>query len=568
MSSPPSVTVTRFAPSPSGNLHVGGARTALFCFAFAKGRHGRFVLRIEDTDQKRSSDAASLGFLKDLEWLGLRWDEGPVFEAPDGSSIGGGDHGPYFQSQRLEIYDAAITRLLEEGKAYEAFDTAEELDAARAAARAAGRPFRYDGAAALAMSDSDRAAARAGGKPGVVRFRSEGRAVTIRDEILGEATLPAGEVDDFVIRKADGFPTYHFAVVVDDESMGVTHVLRAQEHFNNTAKHLLLQEALGYRIPVYAHLPIIFNPDGSKMSKRDKDRALREAVVARGLEAPPNGRDGLPLCDQATFERWRGDKTVQLPGEVCSAIAEVLGVELPEINVEDFRRSGYLPEVLVNFLALNGWSPGNDLEKFDLAFLCERFSLERVVKTPAKFDRAKLLAFNLDALQAMDGETFLARLRAHGARYHPEFVARIGEANFAILAAASHPRSKTLDEVFRGNRFLVEPDDGIAWERTKAVEKALFKGEPTGLELLAAAKPELEAVAADDWSASSLEARLTAFCEAREVGNIGRIAQPLRIAVSGGTVSPPIFDTLAMLGRASTLARVDRCLASLSAAAS
>ena len=369
-----STVVTRFAPSPSGNLHVGGARTALFCYAFAKGRGGRFVLRIEDTDQKRSSDAASLGFLKDLDWFGLRWDEGPTFDAPDGTLVGGGAHGPYFQAQRLDLYDAAIETLLAEGKAYPAFDTAEDLDAARAAARAEGRPYRYDGSKAMAMTEIDREAARAEGRPCVIRFRSDARAVTIRDEILGEATLPAGEVDDFVIRKGDGFPTYHFAVVVDDELMGVTHVLRAQEHFNNTAKHLLLQEALGYRTPVYGHLPIIFNPDGSKMSKRDKDRTLREAVVARGIDAPPAGRDGRPLCDAETFGRWRGDKTVQLASDVCEAIAAALDVELPEINVEDFRRSGYLPEVLVNFLALNGWSPGHDLEKFDLAFLCERFA--------------------------------------------------------------------------------------------------------------------------------------------------------------------------------------------------
>lgn len=561
-----STVVTRFAPSPSGNLHVGGARTALFCYAFAKGRGGRFVLRIEDTDQKRSSDAASLGFLKDLDWLGLRWDEGPTFDAPDGTLVGGGAHGPYFQAQRLDLYDAAIETLLAEGKAYPAFDTAEELDAARAAARAEGRPYRYDGSKAMAMTEIDREAARAEGRPCVIRFRSDARAVTIRDEILGEATLPAGEVDDFVIRKGDGFPTYHFAVVVDDELMGVTHVLRAQEHFNNTAKHLLLQEALGYRTPVYGHLPIIFNPDGSKMSKRDKDRTLREAVVARGIDAPPAGRDGRPLCDAETFGRWRGDKTVQLASDVCEAIAAALDVELPEINVEDFRRSGYLPEVLVNFLALNGWSPGHDLEKFDLAFLCERFALDRVVKTPAKFDRAKLLAFNLDALQAMDGETFLRRLREHGERYHPGFLARLDEANLALLAAASHPRSKTLDEVFRGNRFLVEPDDAIRWERTKPVEKALLKGEPTGLDLLAQARQELEGVSEGDWNASSLEARLTAFCEAREVGNIGKVAQPLRIAVSGGTVSPPIFDTLAMLGRPSSLARIDRCLAAFAGA--
>ncbi|MHC4869743.1 MAG: glutamate--tRNA ligase, partial [Planctomycetota bacterium] len=220
-------TVTRFAPSPSGNLHVGGARTALFCYAFAKGHDGRFVLRIEDTDQKRSSEAAGLGFLADLDWLGLHWDEGPVFTCQDGRSVGGGEHGPYFQSERLATYDAAIDRLIAEGKAYLAFDTPEELDAARQAARAEKRAFRYDGAAARALSDADRERLRAEGRPCVVRFASPQRDIVIRDEILGEATLPAGEVDDFVIRKADGFPTYHFAVVLDDAAMQVTHVLRA-----------------------------------------------------------------------------------------------------------------------------------------------------------------------------------------------------------------------------------------------------------------------------------------------------------------------------------------------------
>ncbi|MFM7807475.1 MAG: glutamate--tRNA ligase, partial [Planctomycetota bacterium] len=260
---PTGTIVTRFAPLPSGHLHVGGARTALFCWAYAKGRGGTFLLRIEDTDQKRSSDASSVGFLKDLKWLGIDWDEGPEFEG-----CGGGVSGPYFQSERVDIYNRHLTQLVDAGKAYYAFDTAEELERKRAAAKAAGVAYRYDGSESVARSKGEVERLLAEGRPAVIRFRTPVGPITIKDEILGEATLPAGEVDDFVIRKADGFPTYHFAVVVDDELMGVTHVLRAQEHFNNTAKHMVLQDALGFRRPTYGHLPLIFNPDGSKMSKR------------------------------------------------------------------------------------------------------------------------------------------------------------------------------------------------------------------------------------------------------------------------------------------------------------
>ncbi len=550
--------VTRFAPSPSGHLHVGGARTALFCWAFARGRDGRFVLRIEDTDRKRSSEEASLGFMRDLAWLGLGWDEGPTIAELPGE--GGGDHGPYFQSERLPIYLEQLERLLADGRAYHAFDTPEELDAKRRLAREAKQPYRYD-RAALALSPEEVSARLGAGQPSVVRFRAPDEAVTIVDEVLGEAVIPAGEIDDFVIRKADGFPTYHFAVVVDDALMQVTHVLRAQEHFNNTAKHLLLQDALGFPRPSYGHLSLIMNPDGSKMSKRDKDKVLRSAVRDRELGSPPIGPSGEPLVDGETWDRWRRDKTVQLDLPVLEAVAEALDVSLPEINVADFRRSGYLPEVLCNFLSLNGWSAGDDIEKFDLRFLVERFGLDRVQKTPARFDRDKLLAFNLDAIQAMTPDEFATRARRHAERFHPEFLTRLDEAQFAILCEASRERSKTLDEPFRTNRFLVLPDDRIEWPISKPVRKAMFRGEPTGLQLLGRVRDRLADSA--EFTATALEALITEFAESEADGNLGRIAQPLRIAVSGGPVSPPIFDTLAILGRDAVLARIDRCRAAL-----
>jgi len=538
---------TRFAPSPSGHLHVGGARTALFCWAFAKGRDGTFILRIEDTDQKRSSDAASIGFAKDLHWLGILWDEGPEWQG-----VGGGPHGPYFQSERLELYNHHLQRLLDAGHAYYAFETGDELDAKRKAASAAGKPYRYD-RAALALSPDEVKTKLAAGVPAVIRLKCPGHDVTIKDEVLGEATIPASEIDDFVIRKADGFPTYHFAVVVDDELMQVSHVLRAQEHFTNTAKHMLLQDALGFRRPAYAHLPIICNPDGSKMSKRDKDKALRKAVAERKLTEPPEG-----TVDAAAWAAWLGDKNIQLDLGTGQRLADALGITLPEINVDDFKRSGYLPEVLINFLALNGWSPGNDIEKFDLEFLRTAFDPRRVVKTPAKFDRMKLLSFNCDAITGMPHEEFLRRASAHGRMHHAAFMDRLGEQGIAMLAKASQERSKTLDDMFRGNRFFVIADEALTWERSKNTEKAMLGESPNGCDHLRALLPVLSAVS--DWTAAGIEAAVKPYAEAHAGGQLGKAAQPLRIAVSGGTVSPPIFDTLAIVGKASTLRRIERAI--------
>ena len=540
---------TRFAPSPSGHLHVGGARTALFNWAYAQGRGGKFILRIEDTDQKRSSDAASVGFLKDLKWLGIDWNEGPEFEG-----CGGGEFGSYFQSERLEIYNKFLEQLVQQEKAYYAFDTAAELDAARKECKSRNQAYRYDRSRADAISSAQVQAWRNEGKPAVIRFKTPPGPITIHDEILGDATLPAGEVDDFVIRKADGFPTYHFAVVVDDELMGVTTVLRAQEHFNNTAKHIVLQDALGFRRPTYGHLPLIFNPDGSKMSKRDKDKLLRKTAQDKKLTAPPAN-----TVDAARFTAWLGDKNSQLDFVEATAMAAALNIELPEINVDDFRRSGYLPHVMCNFLALNGWGPGNDLEKFDNAYLCANFALDRVQKTAAKFDRVKLLSFNLDAIQKLSRESFGALVKAHGENFHPEFMKKITTAQFDLLVAASHERSKTLDELFRGNRWLALGDEELTWEKSKQVEKALLSGTPSGLDRLKELRGVLEAVAT--WTPAGIEESIRQWAATAGLADqIGQIAQPLRVGVTGCTISPPIFDTLAILGQPSSLRRIDRCL--------
>ena len=540
--------ITRFAPSPTGHLHVGGARTALFNWALARQLGGRFVLRIEDTDVLRSTDAAVAGILEDLAWLGIPWDEGP-----EHAGIGGDPRGvgPFFQSRRLERYRAAADALIEKDLAYPAFETPEELDALRRRAQAESGVFRY-----LRAPGWDRAAAlaRMAREPHVVRFRWPHEALSVHDEILGDVSFPPDFGDDFVIVKRDGFPTYHLGVVVDDEQMGVTHVLRGQEHLNNTPRHLALQRALGFRTPAWAHLPLIQNPDGSKMSKRDAARAL-EAALAR---LPADDPRGAAL-------RAAGFPEKPLSPEPLAAFAAELGVELPAITVEDFRRAGYLPEVIVNFLALLGWSPGEkladgrDLERFDAAYLASRFSLARVGRGNAKFDRTKLLAFSQETIAALADDAFLERWRGWCARYAPEAAARIAGERARWFAAAVRPRARTLAEPSAPGgpgRFALVADDAFAYD-AKAVEKHLAKGTPPGSALLAAARDALAGL--PEFAPEPLEAAAAAVAAGRGV-KLGAVAQALRVAVTGGAASPPLGLTLACLGREAVLARIARCL--------
>lgn len=545
---------TRFAPSPSGHLHVGGARTAMFCLAFAKRHgsdHGQMLLRIEDTDQRRSSEAASMAFLEDLEWLGISWDEGPQF-----GDSGGGDTGPYFQSKRLSIYEEHLNGLLERGQAYRAFETTEQLNEKRAEARAAKQPYRYD-RAALGLSEKQVSDLLAAGTPYVVRFKVPDEAITVHDEVLGEVRTESGQLDDFIIWKADGFPTYHLAVVIDDASMGVTHVIRGQEHLNNTPKHVVLQDALGFDRPVYAHLSLIMNPDGSKMSKRDQDKTLRRAVKEAGLTESPSGAGG-PVIEAASWSTWLARKDAQLQPDETERLAQELGVQLPEINVNDFRRAGYLPEVLLNYLALLGWSPGGDLEQFDMAFLIENFDLNRVVKSPARFDRDKLLAFNLDAIQAMSGSQFESRLRAYCEAEVPSFIEQLTDLQFKQVAACNQERSKTLRDPVEACQFLLLPTESITIQDSKSVRRAMAGGPPAGADHLLELKSRLAAL--DPWDVATLEGVIEAYAQEHADGKLGKVAQPLRVAVTGTTVSPPIYDTLVMLGRTETMARINQCL--------
>jgi glutamyl-tRNA synthetase len=571
----PHPVVTRFAPSPTGHLHIGGARTALFCWAFARARGGRFLLRIEDTDQKRSSEAASRGILEDLAWLGIDWDEGPAFEA-GGRTLGGDARGvgPFFQSDRRAIYDTYIDRLLATGHAYPAFDSAEDLAAMRKAAEADKRTFVYRRAPG---DDHARALERMrAGEPCVIRFRMPEGPVRFTDEVLGGVEVPYTELDDFVIRKADGFPTYHFAVVVDDELMGVTHVMRGQEHLNNTPRHVALMGALThadgtvFRVPKFAHLTVIANQDNSKMSKRDRDKAARARSKEVGVatlgdaEQRAAGRATAELrsLPAGAFEQWFGDKTRQLPHGALEELAAIVGVELPEIAVDDFRRSGYLPEAVLNYIALLGWNPGEknadgtDRERFDTGYLVEKFSFERLGKSASKFDRAKLLAFNQEAIAGLSDAAFVDRWAAWAARDDRATLETLGVDRMRLVAGAVKPRCRTLRDAAGVVAFALMPDDAVAFD-DKAVEKVLRKNDGEGIAALRELAGVLSGV--HPFEPAAIEAALADFAESKGLG-MGKVAQPLRVAVTGGTVSPPMGETLAVLGAESVQRRIARCI--------
>ena len=560
--SDPNTVITRFAPSPTGHLHIGGARTALLCWAYAhrariEGKHGRFLLRIEDTDQTRSSESSTLGILKDLAWLGIDWNDGPTVEH-GGHTIGGDERGvgPYYQSQRLDLYNEHITKLIESDHAYPAFETPEELEAKRKVAIDAKVGYKYD-RAALEVPREERMRRMQAGEPHVVRLKMPDEPITVHDRILGDVTVGPDEFDDFIIRKRDGFPTYHLAVVVDDALMDVTHVLRGQEHLINTPRHIAIQRALGYDTPVYAHMPLIFNADGSKMSKRDKDKTAKKAVKDAGLSTSPI--EGLSDAD---FAKWLKDKTRQLPSDQLLALAGMLRVHLPEIDVEDFRRAGYLPEALNNYLALLGWNPkaknpdGTDVERFDMDYLAANYSFEGMGKGQAKFDRVKLLSFNGDAIAELSDEEFAQRWHQWATSYDAALCARFSAADMLMLAPAVKTRCKTLADGRDVVGFAFIADDAIEFDG-KALHKALLKGDAKGLEMLRLFRDVIEGLAS--FTPESIEQAVKDFCEKHEVG-MGKVAQPIRVAVTGGPVSPPLGQTLAIIGKAAVSARIQRCI--------
>jgi nondiscriminating glutamyl-tRNA synthetase len=392
LGSDPSVRV-RFAPSPTGWLHVGGARTAYFNWLFARQRGGALVLRVEDTDVARSSPESEGGVLADLAWLGLDWDEGPDR---------GGPHGPYRQSERLPLYRERAEALLARDAAYPCFCTEEELEASRQAALAAGRPPHYDGRCRR-LIPAEREAARRQGRPESLRFAAEPRDWELDDLIRGPVRFPAAMVGDFVLLRATGLPTYNFACVVDDAAMRISHVIRAEEHLSNTARQLMLYRALGEPPPRFAHLPLILNPDRSKMSKRSGETA---------------------------------------------------------VAVGDWRRAGFVPEALLSYLALLGFHPGDEREILSREELLRVFALERVGRSGSIFDADKLRWVNAHYLRHAAGE----RLRVWGEAFLPAEARALPAERLDALLVAIRGNLRTLADLpaelepFLRDAVAVEPD--------------------------------------------------------------------------------------------------------------
>lgn len=536
------MVVTRFAPSPTGYLHIGGARTALFNWLFAKRMGGTFILRIEDTDQKRNTPTAVQQVMEDLRWLGIEWDQGPEV---------GGPNGPYLQSQRRDIYDKYIKKLLDEKKAYYCFDTPEELDALRREAEARKKNFIYPRPEKF-PGEKDVEKVRAEGRPVTVRFAiPRQRSIVVTDVVRGEVTFAAGEMSDFIIQKSDGFPTYNFACVVDDYLMKVTHVIRGQEHLMNTPGQQELWKALGFgQLPTYVHMSVTVSEGGGKLSKRERPRALRNAIKTKhdiDLEKLVNVGN-ITLEEVNSFVK--GETTLDIPS--VDAIAKYLGVGLPEINVVDFFNGGYLPETMVNFLALLGWSPGGKREIMSVDELIECFDLSRLAKSNSLFDRKKLLAFNTEHIHMVSKEKLLGHFKSYLKVVESPAISADDELLAKIIKACEGAR--TLGDIERKSRFLFIPDDQIEYD-DKAVRKVLLKND--GLAVLQIVRDRLAAI--ELCNKENNENMLRGLAEEKQVG-LGKIAQPLRVAICGTTISLPIFDSVEMLGKENTLSRIDNTL--------
>jgi len=458
--------VTRFAPSPTGMLHIGGARTALFNWLFARHHGGSFLLRIEDTDRERSTPEAIQAILDGLRWLELHWDEAELY-----------------QSQRAQRHAQIAHQLLDAGHAYRCYATKAELEEMRERARAEGRPVRYDGR----WRDRDPAEAPADITPCIrIKMPREGETV-IADRVQGRVTVPNAQLDDMVILRADGTPTYNLSVVVDDHDMGVTHAIRGDDHLTNAFRQTQVYRALGWTEPDFAHIPLIHGPDGAKMSKRHG-----------------------------------------------------------AVSVSAYREQGYLPEALRNYLLRLGWGYG-DREIVPTEEAIQLFGLENVGKSAARFDFDKLKSFNAHYLrEADDGR--LARLVApHIAEHlgrHP------GEAELALLERAMpglKQRAKTLVDLAESAVFYLQRPASP----TPKAAKQLDDTARARLQRLLARLRDLAG-----WDAATLESAVRDFAEAEDC-KLGKIAQPLRAALTGSTVSPGIFEVMTVLGREETLARIE-----------
>lgn len=518
---------TRFAPSPTGYLHIGGVRTALFCWLFARKNGGKFILRIDDTDQQRNVDEALAPILDGLAWLGIDWDEGPGVD---------GDFGPYYQSQRSDFYTAAAQKLLDAGLAYRDYATTEEIQAEREAAQAEKRDFVYS-RRWMAETAEQQAAFESEGRQYVVRLKMprEGSLV-IDDLVRGEVKFDWAREQDHVIQRADGSCLYHLASVVDDHAMQISHVIRAEEHLSNTPRQIFIARSLGYELPQYAHLPFVAEPGSkNKLSKRKLDKYLKNRDFA-----------GLVKRGQAVAEK------IQL---------KTSPEEFNPVIVDFYREIGFLPEAIVNYLALLGWSLDDKTEHFKTSELIEHFSLERVNNSAASFDSKKLEAFQTRHMQELPIDEKVAMTMPYLVRAGliDESSAQSDETKATLqkILLGADDRIKIAGDVLDYADFFT-PDELLEYDE-KAFEKRLRKPEDAVV-LLKKFRDRL--ATADTFDTESLDRLLHEFVESEEI-KIGQVIHALRVAVTGKGVGIGMFDTLAILGRESCLARIDRTLAKL-----
>ena len=481
----------RFAPSPTGKLHVGGARTAIYNWAFARANGGTFILRIDDTDPTRSTEENTQVILRAIRWLGLDWDEGPEAD---------GDCGPYFQTERMDTYREAAERLVEEGKAYYCFCTPEKLEADRKAAAERRDSFQGYQRTCRNIDPAEAQARVDAGESYTIRIKvPDGRGdVVVHDAVHGDVTFNARELDDFIIFRSDGTPTYNFATVVDDAAMGITHIIRGDDHLSNTPRQVMVYEALGAPTPAFAHISMILGSDGKKLSKRHG----------------------------AT-------------------------------SVEEYRDAGYLSDAFVNYLALLGWAPDGESTVISRERLSSEFSLDHVSKNPAIMDPKKLDFINAEYLHAMSDQEFADTVlipQLHAADLEP-----VGECLhdadwYDLLAAALKPRTTLSPDVVDQAQFLYVDDAELEYDE-KSVKKWL--GKQGARAALDAAETALASIAAEDWTAEGIETALEPLPQELGMGK-GKVFQPVRVACVGTAVSPGIGETLALLGRDHTLARIAR----------
>jgi glutamyl-tRNA synthetase len=439
---------------------MGSARTAVFAYAYARKMGGKCILRIENTDKARSTHESLVDIMTGLEWLGLKFDEAPKME----DILVGKYDKQFFQSERADIYNSYINQLIKDGKAF----------------------INDEGVTVFKMSQED---------------------IAVNDLILGQVIYPKDQHKDFPIRRADGSVLFHACVVIDDALSGVTHVIRANDHLANTPKHIKLYEAFGFKVPQYAHMPLILDDKGAKLSKRRTDQF---------------------------------------------------------VLIKDFKENGYLPETIINILGLMGWSAPDKREQFDLDYMCQNFDIKDCLKSNSRYDVKKLTSFNGEYINQMSDELFAETMIKYLSTFHSEFFeklwAKFDNNKISQIFKIYKSRIKTLKDIVNLSAFLI--NDEIKYDQ-EAVNKHLLKDDGFGLKVLEEAGFHLSNLV---WNVENIEGVLTSFAQNKLKVGVGKVMQPIRVAVTGSTISPPIGETLVLLGQDETVKRINNCIATLQAA--